>query len=412
MSLISVRHMGLKRELPLELLYNVIDICAQNASFNELKSLSLVSRSLNRQARKHIWGHIELPTRRAIRLDREGKDFSSLVDVLSTLQDIPRSLHLVSYPPEVLSPFLRKLKFHALQRISIHGYDPRVSSAPSPTTLAKLLRTNPALHLMKLSNVRMRPISFLDLISQSELQGLRHCILDIINTTVDDSWDDYLREPESDAIDDFLEKRSEGQDVARPSLVSLYLNRVTNLPNPAFCKALFGDVHSLFDISSLQQLTLCISSYPPVPLKYFTEVIELCCLSVSSLTIHNWQDVTRPDSHSVTKFVNATNVAFDIYGGTGLEIVESSLELALEHLVGLKYLKKVKFIVESYNPLEFLPKHKDGLDELCSAVPGIEEIVISIRSVNAECYNVEQVFTWDKDRCILMLDELDKCGRE
>ncbi|KAJ3796080.1 hypothetical protein GGU11DRAFT_168448 [Lentinula aff. detonsa] len=406
MAVISVRRMGLKRELPLELLYNVIDICAQNSSLNDLKALSLVSRSFNRQARKHIWGHIELPTKGAVRLDRDGRDFSFLVDALSTLPDISyhtKSLHLASHPPTVLYPFLRKLKFGRLQRLSIHGYDPRVPFAPSPASLAKLARTNCDIRTLKLSNFRMDPIAFLDLVSQSTLHELRHCTLDVINTTFDDSWDDYLKRPSSEVLDDFIEQRTQTQNVARPSLTSLSLNRITNLPNAAFCSALFRHTHSLFNISSLQRLTLTISSYPPVPLRHFIEVIELCCLSVTSLTIHNWQDVIRSDSTLIAMFVNAIDVTFNVYDGASLDIVKFSMELLLEHLAALKSLKRVKFAVESFKEVNFLSQQiADVLAILCREVPGIEEFEVSIRSSDAEYYKCQQRFVWDRERCAMV----------
>lgn len=284
--------MGLRPELPLELLYNVIDICANRGLFHELKALRLVSRSLNHQARKHLWSHISLPPQKATRLDRDGIDFHFLVTALATLSDIPSyttSLHLASYPPKVLSPFLHKLKFNALRRVSIHGHDSRVSHAPASGTFANLFRVNANVHTLELSNFRMNALAFLDFISQSQLRELRHCCLDIINTTIEDSWDDYISEPKSELVTAFLEKRIQELNVARPLLTSLSLNRITNLPNPAFSSALFGHAHSLFDISSLRELTLCISSYPPVLLWHFNEVIKLCCLSVTSLTIKNWQ---------------------------------------------------------------------------------------------------------------------------
>ncbi|KAJ3730833.1 hypothetical protein C8R42DRAFT_637482 [Lentinula raphanica] len=404
MSLISIRNMGLKRELPLELLYNVVDICAQSGSFNDLKALSLVSRALNRQARKHIWAFVKLPMEKAVGLDKEGKDFLYLVDALSTLPDITsytKSLHIASYPPEVLIPFLDNLEFRALRGLSITGYNPRAHYAPSSTSLVELMNTNRNIHTLKLRNFRMNPIAFFDLLSQAGLHNLRHCTLDIINTTIDDGWDDYLTHPSPDVVEGFLNKRrtSETSNVARPSLKSLSLTRITNLPNPAFCNALFRDTHSLFDLSSLQRLTITISSYPPVPLQFYEEVIELCCLSVTSLIIHNWQDVTRSESVLVTKFINVKDVIINVYDWVCLG---TSVELALQQLSALKSLKKVKFTLESYGSrLEFLPKIKRALVQFCREVTITEEIVLIFKTLSAESSNNENVLIWDKEKCML-----------
>ncbi|KAE9401273.1 hypothetical protein BT96DRAFT_608778 [Gymnopus androsaceus JB14] len=319
-----------------------------------------------------------------------------------------KSLYMASYPPEVLSPFLQRLTFSALHQVTIHGYDPRVSKAPASVTLFKAASNESYRpHLESCVPFRMNAIAFLELLSQAELHELQHCTLDNINTTIDDSWDDYLSNPSSGSVDNFLVKRSQEKSAARSPLTSLYLNRVTNLPNTAFNKALFGHPHSLFDISTLENLTLCIASYPPVPLWHFNEVIGLCCPSVKSLTIRNWQDVAHSDASLLTKFNNVTHIAFDFYGGTGLGGLKASMELALEHLAQLKSLKKLNFTIESYRKLGSLVLGlEEGLDALCHEVTGIEEIVISVKSLSSENYDREEVFVWDRERCLLSTEVL------
>ncbi|KIK58117.1 hypothetical protein GYMLUDRAFT_45669 [Collybiopsis luxurians FD-317 M1] len=432
--LISVRQMGPRPTLPLELLYNIIDICASSpssSSFKLLKTLRLVSRSLNRHARKHLWRHLTLPSPKAILLDRNQQDFSFLVHGLASVQDIrtcTKSLTINAYPPEVLSPFLHCMldskSFGALECVSIHGYDTRVANAPKWQVLADFLRASGgssslSLKTVKLSSMRMKAMEFLAFIERAGLSGVRECVLDVINTTVDDSWDDYKREPREEEVEEFLERRigrqlgldnrvdrdgdeGDGEGVRerkgreyreeqehhahepglessrsitlnRPALTSLYLNRITNLPNPAFFKALFGDSsHSLLGISSwpsggakfsnkaesfgeggLRKLTLCVSSYPLVPLGHFGEVISGCAGTVRELEIRNWQDVSQEDAPLLTKFVNVTDLSFGLYyGGTRMNsTMRASLELAFEQIKKMSSassskLKRTRFIFE------------------------------------------------------------------
>ncbi|KAJ3935621.1 MAG: hypothetical protein NXY57DRAFT_448734 [Lentinula lateritia] len=385
--------------LPVELIHSIVDICAEDDTpVDLLKTLTLVSPCLRPHARKRLWEHVFLPPKRATCLAQQGKEYTEIVEGLAAVENLSalvKYLHLNPYPPGILSHFLQKIHFVEVEHVFIQGYNARAPAATSPRVLAHFLSQNSDLHTLDLSSARINAGALFELLSQSRLRVLRTLRLNYLRISTGDDEEEHLQELTWDAVSDFLLTRS-GR-IERPSLQTLSLNTV--LSNDTFTYAFFTHPKSLFDISLLQKLTLHISRSTNQALFDFSNVIDLCCLSVQTLLIHGWQDVTSSESYLLGKFQNVNQVELVIHGsGLGSDLnaqsPETSLSLAFPQLLILTRLRKLTIRLRfCLNAMTILNDPLSGmLRLLCRQLPGIQEI-----SIVVDGFTSYSVFSWNQD---------------